>query len=331
MTATPSATPAWTPSETLTPAPTVPAGAGTPGSNGNGSSFTLTLFNQAGEAVKVLALNQPVTGAVQGLSVQNPTFAPQVGQQAVIIVDGKTYLWNGANSNGQQVQTGVYYVMASIKDSNGNVTAYTQPLTVIAVPNQYSLKIFNSAGEVVQTLTVAAYGATQPTTLSADKSSAAIGPNGGGFTFSLGAGLPTVAWDGKDAEGNLVSSGTYTVQLVSQTAGNSVQVATTEVAVIATGGSVVDGAFAVPNPVGASSNGFDVFCPGAAAGSVIVGRMYDLAGELVLETNNSSMTTMIRFSFGSRPIAGGVYLIELTGTAPWGRVDHKTVKVVVIH
>ena len=39
--------------------------------------------------------------AVVYFKVQDPAFAPQAGQQAIIIVDGVTYLWNGSNDNGQ--------------------------------------------------------------------------------------------------------------------------------------------------------------------------------------------------------------------------------------
>jgi hypothetical protein len=344
-TATPTATSTWTPTwtptaspsptETQTAAPTLtplPPGGGGGDGIGNGTSFSITLYNEAGEAVKVLALDEPAGLTLGDFTVQNPAFAPQSGQQALIIVDGQTYLWNGSNDNGQQVSSGLYWVKLSYRDNYGNVTAYIHEVVVLAVGNQVLVRIFNSAGEQVRLLAAYAYGdQQQPTRLVPDSSSIAFGPDGGPLnklTFDLG-GL-SVEWDGLNDLGQRVNSGQYTVQLQSGSMGDAPVIATTSITVLNADGSVLTGALVGPNPLGSDQNVVQVRMPGAPVGTLVTGRLYNVAGELIMSAANDMQPDRMSFDLGGRNIAGGIYLVAVTAKAPWGQVERRTFKLVVV-
>jgi hypothetical protein len=330
--ASPTATPLNTATATFTPAPTNTPPPWCNNCNGNGgTTFSITLYNQAGELVKTITSAVPVNGNLNDFTVTNPDFSPQAGQQAVIVVDGKTYLWNGSNNNGQTVETGVYYVKTEVVDNNGNTTVYIHPVTVIALANQFSLKVYNSAGELVKTIAVGNYGmGVAPNSLSVVGGKAvAFGPGGGQFTFNVGPG--TVTWNGQDDEGQLVQQGDYTVQLVSQGMGSPYNVASVAVTVLSTAGSVLSGAFVAPNPVPAGADSVTVVLPSATSVCHITARLYNVAGELVMIGNNDMNYGKITFPTGGRRVAGGIYVVALTAVGPWGQAERHSVHFVIVH
>jgi hypothetical protein len=281
--------------------------------------------------VKVLALDEPAGLTLGDFTVQNPTFAPQAGQQALIIVDGRTYLWNGSNDNGQQVSSGLYWVKLSYRDSYGNVTAYIHEVVVLAVGNQVLLRIFNSAGEQVRLLAAYAHGGQQPSRLIPDSSSIAFGPDGGPLnklSFDLG-GL-SVEWDGLNDLGQRVNSGQYTVQLQSGSMGGAPIIASASITVLNADGSVLGGAVVGPNPLGAGQSVVHVRMPGAPTGTLVTGRLYNVAGELIMSAANDMQPDRMSFDLGGRSISSGIYLVAVTAKAPWGQVERKTFKLVVV-
>jgi hypothetical protein len=269
-------------------------------------------------------LNQTEVTSTQDFKVSDPAFAPQAGQQALILVDGKTYLWNGSNDNGQQVVSGIYYIKLEEHDSYGNVVTYVHEVVVLAVGNQIRLKVFNAAGEEVKTLLVATYGTQAPSRLVPDKDTVA---SGSGISFDLG-GL-SVTWDGTNNAGQQVSSGSYLVQLEVQNLAGKETVASTTVTVINAPGAVLSGALVVPNPVPAAANSFEIrWTP--LAGVEVTARLYNVAGELVLTAVNGLSPGGLRFDLGSRPLAGGIYLVELRAQSPAGGVERRTLKLVMV-
>jgi hypothetical protein len=311
-----------------------PAAGGGGGTGGEGSTtFNITLYNEAGEAVKVVALNQHLgAGSTLGdFTIQDPAFAPQAGQQALILVDGQTFLWNGSNDNGQQVSSGIYYVSLAFKDSYGNTTVYTHEVVVLAVGNQVRVRIFNSAGEEVRLLTAFAYGSQQPTRLDPSSSTFAFGPNPSAadkLDFDLG-GL-TISWDGTNALGKRVDSGVYTVQLESDSMGGAAIIATTDVAVINAAAGVLDGAMAGPNPLLPGDNTLWLRAPNAPAGTKLTARLYNLAGELIMTATNDLQPDRLSVDMGSRPVSSGVYVMSVTAVAPWGTVERHNFKLILV-
>ncbi|HXC64026.1 MAG TPA: hypothetical protein VNZ67_06685, partial [bacterium] len=296
-----------------------------------GTTFSINLYNQAGELVKTITSAMPVHGNLNDFTITNPDFSPQAGQEAAIIVDGKTYLWDGTNNSGQQVNTGVYYVKTEVVDNHGNDTVYIHPVTVIALANQFSLKVYNSAGELVRTIVLGNYGTgVAPTTLSVvGQKAVAFGPGGGQFTFNVGPG--TVTWNGQNDEGQLVQQGGYTVQLVTQGMGSPYSVDSVAVTVLSAYGSVLAGAFVAPNPVPANAGFVTVVLPAATSACHITARLYNVAGELVMIGNNDLNYGQITFPTGGRRVAGGIYVVALTAIGTWGQAERHSVHFVIVH
>lgn len=281
--------------------------------------------------MKTVALNEPVSGTLGDFSVQNTTFAPAAGQQAYILVDGKTYLWSGDNDNGQQVSSGLYWVKLFYTDSYGNVTAWIHEVVVLAVGNEVRVRIFNSAGEEVRLLAAYAYGSQQPTRLVPDATSMTFSSDPSTpskLNFDLG-GL-SVAWDGTNSLGQRVDSGVYTVQLESGSMGGSIVIATTSVTVLNAGGSVLTGAVVGPNPLHSDQSVIQLRMPSAPAGTEVIARLYNVAGELIMTATNSMQPDRLFFDIGGHAVSSGVYLMAVTAKAPWGQVERKTYRLVMV-
>jgi hypothetical protein len=254
------------------------------------------------------------------------------------MVDGQTFLWTGANDNGQTVSSGLYWVKLAYKDSYGNTTVYAHEVVVLTLANQVRLRIFNSAGELVKTLLSTVYTTTnaQPTRLDPSSTTFAIGGDNGSTTpnkvsFDVGLGYPPIDWDGTNNQGQRVDSGTYTVQLESGTmGGGSTVIATTSVTVINAGDSVLAGAVVGPNPDTSADPVIWLRAPNAPAGTLLTARLYNVAGELIMESRNDLQPDRLSFDTGSRPVSGGVYVMSVTAVAPWGQVERHNFKLVVV-
>lgn len=307
--------------------PTASAGGG---GYGNGTTFSISLYNEAGESVKHLVVDQPAGSILGDFTVQNPAFAPRAGQQALILLNGQTYIWNGDNDNGQHVNSGLYWIKLVYRDSYGNVTAYIHSVVVLAVGNEVRVRIFNSAGEEVRTLLAYAYGTSQPTRIQPDKSTLVVGGVAPSDTITFDLGGLSVAWDGKNSLGQRVDSGVYTVQLESDSMGGVLHVGTTSVTVINVAGSVLGGARILPNPVPAGVQRFALVMPSAPAGTEVIGRLYNLAGELIHSSTNGMNPQRLNFDLNGRQVSGGVYILAVTARAPWGMVERQNYKLVMV-
>jgi len=291
-------------------------------------TYSLDLYNQAGELVRVIASGVPVQGQLADFTVTDPTFSPQAGQQAVILVDGVTYQWNGSNAGGQVVTSGTYYVQLKSTDNTGDQTVYTHSVTVLDSGKQFSLKIYNSAGELVRTLALGTYAGAMPDQLTVDHKTAVFGPSGGEFNFNLGP--ASQLWNGLNDAGQMVQSGDYTVQLVSETQGSASVVNNITVSVLKTNASILDGAKVGPDPVGLGVQAVQVKLPNAPSGSIVIGRLYNVSGELIMAVTNTQQPGLLTFNLGQHRVSAGIYLLSLSSTAPWGQTERRILHFVVV-
>jgi flagellar hook assembly protein FlgD len=289
----------------------------------------LDLYNQAGELVRVIAAGVPVQGLLSDFTVTDPTFSPQAGQQAVILVNGVTYLWNGSNNGGQVVSSGIYYLKLSSTDNTGNQTVYMHDVTVLDSGKQFSLKIYNSAGELVRTLALGSYTGAAPDQLTVDRNVAAFGPNGGLFNFNLGP--ASAAWNGLNDAGQSVQAGDYTVQLVTENQGAASIIDNLTVTVLKVGGNVLAGAIVGPNPVPEGVQQVSVKLPNAPSGSIVVGRLYNVSGELIMTVTNNQQAGRLTFNLGQHRVSAGIYLLSLSANTPWGQAQRSLLHFVVVH
>lgn len=303
--------------------------------------FTITIYNSAGEEVKTIAAGSPAANDPQGdFSLDKSAFASKNGQVLLITAGGQVLTWAGDDNGGQFIQNGVYYVKLESTDQFGHVATVTHEVSVLSAAHFYSVKIFSSSGEEVNSLVVSAYGANAPSHFSEDKKSIAVGSgtgSAGTVTFDLGNGS-TVTWDGTNSHGEHVMSGSYMAQLTETHDGAPKSVSSLPVTVLNVAEGLLGGAVVAPNPLNLLGMGGH---PRAGAGVAIVqlktpasvqviGRLYNLAGELILTATNDMAPGQLTFDLAGRQVSSGTYIIALTAKAPWGTVERRTLKLVMM-
>lgn len=177
----------------------------------------INIYNSAGELVRRLQVNN-VANTNVSLAVDDVI---QVGKNSPAInieyAPGAGIAWDGLNSGGRTVDSGVYEIQVEIKTEQGfqvmasksvtilnagssgiitDVKIYPNPAIITdgtagagvtikwltASQGQADIKIYNMAGEMVKSITA-----------------------------SVGAGMPGIVWDLKSSGGEEVSSGLYVV------------------------------------------------------------------------------------------------------------------------
>jgi flagellar hook assembly protein FlgD len=285
--------------------------------------------------VKDLAVSSPaVTNPAMDFGINTTAFAPQNGQVALILAGGQTFSWTGINNSGQFVQNGTYTIDLTTTDDFGNVQTKALTVTVLSSANTYTLQIFNSAGELVDQLVVANYGSNAPSRISPDKTSIAVGEGSGPsstINFDLGNGS-SIAWDGVNSQGQKVQSGTYLAELVVNHEGTAASVATVSVTVLNVAEGLLDSAILAPNPVNMANggNGTVILQMNVPSGTAVIGRLYNIAGELVLSSTNQMQPNQLRFDMGGHQASSGIYILAVTAQAPWGTVERKSFKLVMM-
>jgi flagellar hook assembly protein FlgD len=294
----------------------------------------LTLYNDGGEEVKQLASMVPAWQTADDFAVLTDTFAPKNGGTCLILAAGQTFTWDGSNDNGQLVINGVYYLKMQFLDEFGHVQVRTKEVTVVSDGKFYLVKVFNTAGELVRTLQVpASTAANAPSrVVPADKTLAVNNQTGAVQPLVVDLGSGTLNWDGRNDQGQSVASGNYTLQLL-ETSGNSARTlgaATVTVLNTSDGSATLSALAVVPNPVIADRAARLEIRFKAAPGTKVLGRIYNVAGELVVVLANDSDPGKMVLDFSEIKLASGVYVVAVWATAPWGEVDRQTTKFVII-
>jgi hypothetical protein len=216
----------------------------------------------------------------------------------------------------------------------GHILVRTKEVTVISDGRFYEVKVFNSAGELVRTLP-APLGSSQNApsrivpserTITVNNQSGAVQP----LAIDLGSGW--VAWDGRNGQGQAVASGSYTLQLVetSGSAPKTLGASTVTVLNTSNGTATLSALAVIPNPVEAGRNIRLEIRFQSVPGTRAIGRIYNVAGELVVTLVNDSDPNKFILDLGDRKLASGVYLVAVWATAPWGEMDRQTTRFVVM-
>jgi flagellar hook assembly protein FlgD len=246
------------------------------------------VYNAAGELVKqiyVRELSQQVTNINL---LQTPSITTLHGVVYVTVDGLQLATWDGTNQAGDPVSNGVYYVKVDNIDPMGTDTSISETVTVSRNLARIQVNIFNEAGEVVKHLYAYvddpgnwSLGNVGFSSSSLHPTLGTPTPNGTGeltLTFPNGV---TVAWDGTDDSGQIVTDGTYQVEvhLANGTGGD--QVVTHNVTVLRGNNPLADGSvFAAPNILTGGAGGTTVYVNSNLALTLTAG-VYDTAGELV--------------------------------------------------
>lgn len=297
QTFTPSVTPSITVTFTVSPTP---------------PSFpyqlSVGLYNSAGELVRLLYAGMAQHSQNQ-IRVSSQTVVPGLGLISVdldgLLANGAPPLvWAGDNDNGQGVSNGLYTLKLEQTDSFGTVTTLTQGLQVLNAPSQGSLQVYNSAGELIRDLPLppgGAIGLRQP-------DGAAVLSPGQPLKvdiFQTGGTLNSVWWDGSDAWGAPVASGSYTLRFKQD--GKQVQT----LGVVVLKGPLADplsGLVAAPQPVLAGRS-LSLLLAAPLSGGLLNANLYTLAGERVAQAWGQA--GQLRLDLDVSNCSAGVYLLDL--------------------
>jgi flagellar hook assembly protein FlgD len=298
--------------------------------------LTVGIYNAAGELVRTLY--QGNSQAMPGnFSESTGTFVALSGSVTLnfggeLQGGAESLVWNGTNNSGQGVSGGTYTIKVTNTDAFGSVQTWAQSVNVLPQPPKQTLNVYNSAGELVATLDISAYAGTPITQIGFPASSHAA------FSLGQGGGVPiqvqdssgatsTLVWNGKSGTGALVSSGSYTLELTSNSGGNNSVTMSKSFEVLdapgAGGFTVVEG----PNPVGPldSDMVFQVNGLGSGQGSVL--RLYNLAGELVAQGVDSGGNGRIVLKVGNW--SAGIYVAVVEACQGSAVLSRKLSKVVI--
>jgi flagellar hook assembly protein FlgD len=312
--------------------------------------YSIALYNSAGELVRTITSNQTaISDPTADFNLSNAVFAPgspgALGS-TTITAAGQTYTWNGTNDGAQAVQNGTYFVKLQYQDMFGHVETETKEVTVLSSGQVYTVRIYNSSGELVDSLAAGSFVSNGPSKLVPDKNTVVVSANSGSagtVNFDLGNGT-TVSWNGTNAQGQAVASGSYQAQLVVQQVGEPATIASAGVTVMSLSGGLLSHVLIGPNPMYLPAPGSGSFA-GAPAGSVssqlvlqlntpagvdVEARLYNIAGELILRGDNGGNGVKITMQVGGMNISGGVYMLALTAHAPWGTTERRVMKFVIM-
>jgi len=293
--------------------------------------LTVTLFNSAGEVVRVL-YQGGAQSVPSGLSLSSPLLVEGTSLQlqlGTLLPDGQNSLsWTGLNADGQMVAGGMYTFQTKYSNTFGQVTTYTQSVQVVDASAGQGVNIFNSAGELVWWSALPQTGVgTGAITLSSTRLALAYNPATGKLTNQLVITLQggaSVTWDGLSTQGTPVQSGSYTVQVIS---GADMGVTTKTLVLLATGQGLPSAAMTVaPNPLRPGQPLTVAYTPYPGCQGVC--EVYTLTGRLAtLGTDPDGSGTITLNPSGLAP---GIYFLEFRQQSSGSVAARSVAKIAVV-
>jgi hypothetical protein len=278
--------------------------------------IVVNIYNSAGEVVRTL-YNGPSQSQAGGFTISGDLLMS--GSSSVtlsfpgVLSNGQNSLiWSGLNDGLQPVSGGIYLIKVQQKDSFGDITSWTQAVNVLPPPASEALKIFNSAGELVDSIDLSSYGQVNDFALQSSNSnqnSYVISSDGsqGGVTFLLKQQTSNtpMTWNGLNGQGQEVASGTYMAELVTTAPGGASVVDSKSFTLLDTEGStpkIIEG----PNPVGPKDTVIVLNYGALTSGEFGSLKLYDLAGQLVATASAPSGSQSLSMAIGHW--APGIYI-----------------------
>ncbi len=310
----------------------------------------LAIYNQAGELIKDLVTFE-LANAVSDFTVVNGVITTD-SQTAQFFYKGILIgTWDATNPNGAKVTNGTYLVKIDSVDPFGVTTTVTHGVSVDITRDTLKVAVYNEAGEIVkhfsqveiQNLIAGAGGTLLPADFDVGKirlSSSTISPTNSNtsgpnqtLTVTLGSGRSFV-WDGRGDSGNILTSGTYFLEVKSDVQNSAPQETIMALHLLdANAGSLGDVVLG-PNPVDLGKNPTAIFYINNLSTQVteIRAKIYTVAGELTqVLVNAPGNLSQIPWNLGQAGMASGTYLAVLEMNGNSGLIGRKIVKVVVIH
>jgi len=331
-TRTASATVTVSPTITLTPVP-MPF------------ELTVTIYNSAGEMVRGL-YNGPIAVLPTSINLSSSS-SPDgnilaTGGTLTLSLPGQlgasgssSLAWNGTNDQSQPVSDGVYTFQLQMVDQYGHISTLDQQVTVMDTQGQNELAVYNSAGELVYRELLTRFNSSIVSFTV--KHAAFVGAFDSSGSPLTGSGLQITykdindspyadTWYGVGMDGQALSSGVYTVQLL-RTVGTSTSILESQqVTLIRRGPQVGSGAHVAPNPI--MGGGMAVLSFSPSIGAIAQAQVFSLASERVLIKSGPSESGQL--AIDTSHLAPGVYVIEFTKVQNNSVIVRTLVKMAII-
>ncbi len=355
FTSTPTVTNTITPTDTQTVTPTITETfTNTPTPVPWPYVLKIEAYNEAGERVKLIAetlISDSIKGFDMKTNGQSTTlFNPgakdangnpipltfhfkDIWAPGQINVPEITFAWDGTSENGQTISNGPYYIKISVKDEYGHVETLNRDVQLIKSQEYVRVKIFNSAGELVNTLEMSA-GNVGAISLGIEDTVVIGGNQKVDINFSPGA---TMQWDGRNADGLMVSSGTYEIQVEVKKEGSFVSLASKTITVLNQGGgNVFENERCYPNPVEVKTEEGTkmkfAWNSNGNTGTMNI-RIFNKSGELVRSFNTRLEYNGVEWDLktsSGKAVSSGYYPVIMTAVKDSGEKKVRRIKAVII-
>ena len=309
--------------------------------------LTITIYNEAGEIVRVIAseaVSAPVTSVeYYAGEVANPSVIsddskleirlPRVETRSTFGTGSTTYYWDAINAQSQEVGTGVYYIKIETLDQYGHTTTLIKDITVVRVDQYVELNIYNSAGEIIRQIKQKKDALGDTVSLSSLGDRLIFTKAGENAVIKYGSNIGDyILWDGKNQAGEIVASGIYEVQVVLKNAkSGAISEASKTVTVLREGKVYIKDLKAQPNPYTKGNFGIIIFTwqlEGPETGEVRI-RIYNVAGELVRQLTGDLGVGMIVWDLKTENrhyASRGIYIAVMDAKNSEGYKDSKIIK-----
>ena len=316
-----------------------------------GYLITVKIYNEAGEVVRTIIQAQTtylLTGIVTSVNGNTGTNVFSTGENFTVTLPGAgpggadmTTSWDGKTDAGQPAASGTYYLSVDETDTYGHVTDITKTITLIQDATYIQLNIFNSAGELVTTITD--YNFVFPPNFLSGTGALDVIMNVPPVITTKEANLSPVQvrfgsqeadfmlWDGKNNSGLSVSSGVYEMQIVVKTQTLLAVVASKSVTVLQNNDVLIGEIKAVPNPYNGSGAGIEFRWTANEMGNMSI-SIFNMSGELIRILNTKLESGSVKWdtatASGSQ-VSNGLYIAVLQGISGSGNIARLKVKVAI--
>jgi flagellar hook assembly protein FlgD len=303
------------------------------------------IYNSAGELVKTVAEKRAsdIIGEIKLVKDGNEVNYVNAGAMVEIQIPGvetpdnigegmSIFYWDGTNDGGQNVDNGVYYIKVEERDGYGHTNVVIKDISVINVEEYVEVNIYNSAGEKVKTIKENKYFMPEKINLKINDM-IILEKTGGEVVVRYGEEPDAyMIWDGRNSKGEIVSNGTYEIQVVTRTSEGKLKYASKTVIILNEATEeIIKEVKAIPNPVYRGGE-IKIAWKGQGEGEVKI-YVYNTAGELIKRLEGrieaGEKVWDLRTAEG-KPAAEGMYVCVIEAKNKEGYTDREKIKIAII-
>jgi len=297
----------------------------------------INVYNEAGEIVKTILLTK-FSEPIRDVTLESSNVLLSINDKINIVYQGTVIgTWDGTNNNGEEVSNGKYYIKIDNLDPYGSIDSVSQLAMVARHLAHIKVNIYNESGEIIRhldSMVADAVTITKSLTLSSSTISPSYqgGPNST-TNITLADGT-ILTWDGRNDQGQIVSSGQYFIEVRSNDGQGGDATITKQISVIHQGLAVGSGLVTVyPNPLSERVNGSIInFAPNSSTPVSLKIRVYTLAGELVQKDLQSNLgDAVLTWDFTGKGVASGLYLAVIEVRDGLGGLQRQITKIAIFH